>query len=159
MAIIGPKPWVNAFQKCQCLDFLNILFLQPRKAFFVLEYRKRDCPGLYCPKKKKLEKTAIFKPKPWVNHFRKITFLRYFEILVFTPQKGVFPFQNIVKDIYLAYITFKKVVKMTIFGPKPWFNLFTKMSIFRLFDLLVFKGQKSVVFVLEYHKSHFPALY
>ena len=151
MAIIGPKPWVNPVEKCQFLDFLNILFLQPRKAFFVLEFRKRDCPGLYCPKKK-LKKTAIFKPKPWVNHFRKMTFFRYFEILVFIPQKGVFPCQNIVKHIYVAYITSKKSCKNDHFWTKT-------MSIFRLFDLLVFKFQKSVVFVLEYHKSHFPALY
>ena len=113
-------------------------------SIFRLEYRKRDCPGLYCPKRKKLDKTAIFKPKPWVNHFRKMTFFRYFEILVFIPQKGVFPFQNIVKDIYLAYITYKKSCKMTIFGPKPWFNPFTKMSIFRFFKHFVFIAQKRV---------------
>ena len=32
----------------------------------------------------------------------------------------------------------KKVGKMAIFGPKPWVNPFGKMSIFRLFELLVF---------------------
>ena len=31
----------------------------------------------------------------------------------------------------------KKVGKMAIFGPKPWVNPFEKMSIFRLFELLV----------------------
>ena len=38
----------------------------------------------------------------------------------------------------------KKVGKMAIFGPKTWVNPFGKMSIFRLFDLLVFIAQKGV---------------
>ena len=33
---------------------------------------------------------------------------------------------------------------MAIFGPKPWVNPFGKMSIFRLFQLLVFTAQKGV---------------
>ena len=36
----------------------------------------------------------------------------------------------------------KKIGKMATFGPKPWVNPFGKMSIFRGFDLLVFKAQK-----------------
>ena len=32
----------------------------------------------------------------------------------------------------------KKVAKMPIFGPTPWVNPFGKISIFRLFELLVF---------------------
>ena len=31
---------------------------------------------------------------------------------------------------------------MAIFGPKPWVNNFGKISIFRLFELLVFIAQK-----------------
>ena len=36
------------------------------------------------------------------------------------------------------YCLTKKVGKMAIFGPKPWVNPFEKMSIFGLFELLVF---------------------
>ena len=32
----------------------------------------------------------------------------------------------------------KKGAKMAIFGPKPWVNPFGKMSIFLLFELVVF---------------------
>ena len=32
----------------------------------------------------------------------------------------------------------EKVGKMAIFGPKPWVNPFGKMSIFQLFEVLVF---------------------
>ena len=33
-AIFGPKPWLTPLEKCQFLDFLNLFFLQLRKAFF-----------------------------------------------------------------------------------------------------------------------------
>ena len=76
---------------------------------------------------------AIFGPKPWVNPFAIISIYRLLYLLVFVAQKGVFAFQNIVKDIFLAYIAQKeKVGKMAIFGPKPWVNPFTKISIFSI---------------------------
>ena len=53
MAIFGPKPRVNPFEKCQFFDFLKFSFFWPRKAIFiVLEYRKRTFPGLYYLKKR-----------------------------------------------------------------------------------------------------------
>ena len=52
------------------------------KRLFVLEYRKRHFPGLYCLKKK-FKKMAIIGPKPWVNPFEKMSIFRLFEILVF----------------------------------------------------------------------------
>ena len=83
MAIFGPKQWVNPFGKMSIFGLFELrIFIGPKRRFFVLEYRKRHFPGLYCLK--------------------------------------------------------KKVGKMTVFGPKPWFNLFGKMSILGLFDLLVF---------------------
>ena len=66
MAIFGPKPWVNPFEKCQFLDFLNFLFFfSVKKRFFVLEYRKRQFDDLYYLRKK-VGKMAIFGQKPWV---------------------------------------------------------------------------------------------
>ena len=68
---------------------------------------------------------------------------RLFELLVSIAQKGDFPFQNMVKDIFLAFIAKKsKVGKMAIIGPKAWVNPFGKMSIFRLFEILLFIPQK-----------------
>ena len=88
---------------------------------------------------------AIFGPKPWVNPFGKMTVFGLFELLVFIAQKGVFSFKNIVKDIFLAYITFKKKLgKMAFFRPKLWVNPIGKMSIFAVFDLLVLIAQKGV---------------
>ena len=51
---------------------------------------------------------AIFGPKPWVNRFAKMSIFELFELLVFIAQKGVFSFKNIAKDIFPAYIDFKK---------------------------------------------------
>ena len=78
-------------------------FYSLKRPFSVLEYDKRHFPGLYCVKNK-LGKMAIFGPKPSVNPFGKISFSRLFELLVFILQKNVFPFQNIIKDIFQAFI-------------------------------------------------------
>ena len=93
---------LTTLKKCQFFDFLNFLFLYPRKIFFVQEYHKNHFRGLYCLQKR--GKLAIFAPKPWVNPFRKMSTFRHFDLLVFIAQKGVFSFQNIIKDIFLAYI-------------------------------------------------------
>ena len=91
------------FEKYKFFDFLKFLFLQPKRRFFVLQYRKRHSPGLYCLKKK-VGKMAIFGPKRWFNPFEKMSHFRLFERRVFIAQKGFFSFQNIVKVILLAYI-------------------------------------------------------
>ena len=48
---------------------------------------------------------------------------------------------------------------MAIFGPKPWVNLFGKVSIFGLFKGLFFYSLERRFFVVEYRKIHFPGLY
>ena len=65
MAIFGRKPWINPFGKMQLFDFLNFLLFWPKKAvFFFLEYRKKHFRGLYCLKKKNLEKWSfLFKSR------------------------------------------------------------------------------------------------
>ena len=58
--------------------FVLLVFTAYKEVFFVLEYRKRHFPGLYCLKKK-LAKMVIFVPKPWVNPFGKMSIFRLFE--------------------------------------------------------------------------------
>ena len=83
MAIFGPKPWVNPFRKMSIFRLFETSFFDSLEGrFFVLEYRKRHFPGLYCLKKK-VPKMAIFGPKPWVNPFGKISIFRLFELVVF----------------------------------------------------------------------------
>ena len=53
--------------------------------FFLVEYRERHFPGLYCLKQK-LGKMAVIGPKPWVNNpFGKMSNFLLFELLVFIP--------------------------------------------------------------------------
>ena len=89
------------------LLFELLVFIALKGVFLVLEYYKRHFPSLYCLKKK-VEKMAIFRRKPWVNPFGKISIFRLFELLLFIAQKGVFLFQNIMKHIFQAYIALKK---------------------------------------------------
>ena len=107
---------------------------------------------------------AIFGPKSWVNPFGKMSIFRLFELLVFVAYKGVFSFQSVVKDIFLAYIAYmayialkKKVGKMAIFGPKPCVNPSGKMSIFRLFEFFFFINQKGVVLFQNFVNEIFLA--
>ena len=88
---------------------------------------------------------AIFEAKPWVISFEKCQFFDFLNFQFLQPRKAFFWLQNIVKDIFLVYIKQKiNFGKMAIFGPKPWVIPFRKMSIFRLFQLLVFIAQKGV---------------
>ena len=47
-------------------------------------------------------------PKPSVNPFGKMSIFRLFELLVLITYNGAFSFKNIIKDIFLAYIAYKK---------------------------------------------------
>ena len=82
MSIFGPKPWFIPFGKMSTLGFLNFLFLQPRKALFVLEYRKRHF----------IVQTRVF----FVVKYRK----RHFPCLYCLKKQVAI----MVKDIFLAYI-------------------------------------------------------
>ena len=83
---------------------------------------------------------VVFGPKPRVNPFVKMSMFGLFESSCFNSLKGAFSFQNSIIDIFLAYVAPppQKVGIMAVFGPKPWVNRFGKISIFRLFKVLVF---------------------
>ena len=75
---------LTPLEKWQFFDFLTSCFYSLERRFFVVENRKRQFPGLFCPSPpKKVKKMANFGPKPWVNLFRKMAILRLFELLVF----------------------------------------------------------------------------
>ena len=61
---------------------------------------------------------AIFGLKPWVNPFEKMSIFRLVQLRVFIAQKAVFLFQNIVKDIFLAFIALKKKLEKRPFLDK-----------------------------------------
>ena len=102
---------------------------------------------------------AIFRPKPWVNLFGKMSIFRLFELLDFTAQKGLFPFQNIMKDIFLAYIAKKKSLKNGHFWTKTMGKPLWKNVNFSTFSTYCFHSLERLFSVLEYHKRYFPGLY
>ena len=58
---------LTPLEKCQFFDFLNFLFLQPKKAFFPSRISQNTFPCSILRQKKKVEKWAIFGLKPWKN--------------------------------------------------------------------------------------------
>ena len=155
MAIFVPKSRVHPFGRMSIFPLFELYVFIPQKSVFFFQNIIKDIFLAYVAQKKKVGTMAVFDPKPRVNCFGKISIFRLFELRVFFAQKGVFSLQNMIKDIFLGYIAQKKSWKKL-----PFLNQsHGKMSIFRLFRLLVFIAQKSVFFVLEYHKRHFPGLY
>ena len=69
---------LTPLEKCEFFDVLNFLFLQLRKAFFLSRISLKKFSRPILPKKKKLEKIAIFGSKPWVYPFGKMSIFRLF---------------------------------------------------------------------------------
>ena len=96
---------------------------------------------------------SIFRPIPFNKFHGKMSIFRLFELLVFIASKGVLSFQNIVKDIFSAYIAEKKMEKGH-FQTKAMENVN-----FSTFCSSFFYSVERRFFVLEYRKGHFPMLY
>ena len=77
MSIVRPIPFNKFHKKMSIFRLFEPFFYSLKRCFFVLEYRKRRFPGLYCLKKK-VGKMAIFRPKPWINPFEKMSIFRVF---------------------------------------------------------------------------------
>ena len=136
MAIFGPKPFVIPLANMSIFRHFELLVFIAQKRLFSFQNIVKDIFLACIAPPKKCWKMAIFGPKPWVNPFRKIFIFRLFELLVFIAQTGVFSLQNIVKDIFLAYIALKKSWKNGHFSTKTMgYPLWKKI---RFFDFLNF---------------------
>ena len=88
---------------------------------------------------------AIFGPKPWVNPFRKMSLFGLFEVLGFySPRRRFFVLEYLKRHFPGLYCLKNELGKMAIFRTKPWINPSGKMSMFRLFEFLVFIPLKGV---------------
>ena len=130
MAIFGPKPWLNHFEKMSVFRvFEHFSFCSLKRRFFVLEYRNRHFPGKYFLRNKswknghfltRLEKCQFFDLDQ--NHglapLEKCQFFEFLTSCVYSLKRLFFVLE-LVKDILLAYIFLKKTVgKMAIFWTK-----------------------------------------
>ena len=138
MAIFWKKPWVDPFGKISISRLFKLLVFKPLESrYFALEYRKTHFPGLYCLMKKD-GKMGNFWPKPRVNTFGKISISRLFERFFFCSEESRFFVLEYRKTHFPGLHRLKKKNgKMAIFWPKQWVNPFEKISIFRLFQLVV----------------------
>ena len=131
MAIFGPKPWVNIS------TFWTSYFYSLEKRFFALKYRKRHFPNLYCLKKN-LEKWPFLDQNHVLTPLEKCQFFNVLNVLFYSLERRFFALKYRNRHFTGLYCLKKKVGKMAIFGLKPWVNAFGKVSIYRLFELLVF---------------------
>ena len=144
MALFGPKPWFNPSGKISIFRLFELLMFIAYNSVFSFQNIVNNIFLGYIAYRKQVAKMAICGPKPWFNPSGKMSIFRLFELLFFIAQKDVFSSQNIVKDIFLAYIAYKEQVrKVVIFKPKPRVSPFGKMTIFRLFNLFFLQPRKA----------------
>ena len=91
MTIFGPKPWVNPFGKMaifRLFDFL--IFIAKKGVFFVVEYRKRHFPGLFCRKKEKLQKWPFLSKNHGLTPLQKWQLFDFLNFLFLYPRNAFF---------------------------------------------------------------------
>ena len=156
MTIFGPKPWVNPFGKMLFFRLFQLHVFIAQKGVFSFENIVKDILLAYIAKKKNFGSMAVFGPKPWVNPFGKnINFSTFRSSCFHILERRFFALEYRQRHFPSLYRQTQNVGKMTIFGPKPWVNSFGKMSIFRLFELLVFMAQKGVFSLYNIVKNPF----
>ena len=78
--ILDQNHGLTLWKNVNFFSFRTSSFYRLEKPFFLLEYRKRHFPGLYCLKKN--GKMANFGPKLCVNPYGKISVFRLLELFV-----------------------------------------------------------------------------
>ena len=102
----------------------------------------------------------MFLGNPFANPFKKTSIFRLFEFLVFIAQKRVLSFQNIVKDIFLAFIAKEEELQNWPFLDQ--YHRLTPLESRQFIDFLnyyLFLQPTNEFFVLEYRKRDFHGLY
>ena len=91
IAIFEPKRWVNPFEKMSIFRLFEPLVLIAQKGFFfVLQYRKRHFPCLYCLKKNNLEKWPFLDQNHGFTPLEKCQFFDFFNFFFLQPRNGFF---------------------------------------------------------------------
>ena len=80
----------NPFEKMSIFRLFRLLVFIGQKGVFSFYNIIKEIFLAYIALKKKVGKITIFGPKPWVNPFGKLSIFRFFGLLVFLAQKGVF---------------------------------------------------------------------
>ena len=73
----------KAFAKCQFFDFLNFLFLLPRKAFYSCRISSKTFSWPILPRKKKLEKWPFLDQNHGLTSSEKCQFFDFLNFFFF----------------------------------------------------------------------------
>ena len=144
MTNFGPKPWVNPLGKILNFStFWTCCFYSLERRFFILEYPKRHFPGLYCLKKKSWKNDQFWTKNHGLTRLEKQSISRLFGLVVFIAQKDVFLFQNIIKDIFMAYIAYKKKLeKWPFLDQNHGLTPLEKCQFFDFLDFMILQPRK-----------------
>ena len=81
---------LSPLEKSQILDFLNFVFLQPRKAFFRSRISLKTFSWPILAKEKKLEKRPFLDQNHGLTPFEKCQFFDFLNFLFLQPRKAFF---------------------------------------------------------------------
>ena len=108
MTIFGPKAWVNPFGKMSIFRLFEFFVFIAQKGVYSFQNIVKDLLQAYIAYKEKWEKWPFLNQNHGLILWEKMSIFRLFELFFFIAQKSVFSFQNIAKDIFLAYIAQKE---------------------------------------------------
>ena len=133
---------LTPLKKCQFSTFWTSCFYSLERRFFVRKYRKRYFPWLNCLKK---NGWPFLDQNHGLTRLENVKFSTFWTFCFYSLERRFFELEYRKRYFPGLYCLKKKIGKKAIFGPKPWVNYsFRKMSIFRLFELLVVIAKKNV---------------
>ena len=107
-----------------------------------------------------MEKWPTLNQNHWLTPLQKSPFFSTFWTCCFYSLERRFFLLEYRKTHFPALYCLKtKDGKMANFKPEPWVNPFAKIAIFSTFWICCFYSLERRFFVVEYRKTHFPALY
>ena len=144
MANILPTPWTNPSGKISIFRLFHLRVFIAQKGVLSFQNIEKDIFLPFIIFKKKMKKWPIFDQNHGLTPFRKISIFGLFQLRVFIAQKEVFSFQNIVKDIFLPYIIFKKnMEKSPIFDQNHGLTPLEKSQFFHFSNFVFLQPRKA----------------
>ena len=146
MAIFGPKPWVNPFGKMSIFQLFELLLFVSQAGVFSFLNIIKHIFLAYIALKKKLEKWPFLDHNDGLTRLEKCRLFDFLNFLFFQPRKAFFRSRISQNTFSWPMMPQKKknLEKWLFFDQNHG-----KMSIFLLYELLVFIALKGVFLVLE----------
>ena len=142
--ILDQNHGLTPLEICQFFDFLNFLFLYPRNAFFCSRISSQTFSWSILPKIKSWKNGHFRTQTMGLPLLKNVNFSTVWTSAFYSLERRFFVLKYRKGHFPALYCLKKKFGKMAIFGPKPWVNPVRKMSIFLLFQLLVFIPWKNI---------------